>query len=137
MLLCLSDKYFFTNLQKRHTRNGFQSALPTRQWLGAHSSGQNARLEVKTCPLFGSYTHLVITAHQHGGLKTSICSNSDFWKCIRSSATLDSPNLCKTHGISKFTPILPLKRFEEEGKSSLSIFFMPICCRFLPFSRTP
>ncbi|HJT55019.1 MAG TPA: carboxylesterase family protein [Ktedonobacteraceae bacterium] len=43
---------------------------------------------------YRSYTHLVITAHQHDASKTSIRSHSDFWKCLRSSATFDSPNVC-------------------------------------------
>jgi hypothetical protein len=52
---------------------------------------------------YRSYTHLVITAHQHDALKTSIRSNSDFWKCLRSSATFDSPNVCKNDVFTSFT----------------------------------
>jgi hypothetical protein len=37
----------------------------------------------------------VIKAHQHGALKMSIRSHYDFWKDIRSSATVDSPNVWK------------------------------------------
>lgn len=55
----------------------------------------------KTCSLFRSYTHLVITAHQHEALKTSIRSHSDFGKCIPSSATFDSPNVCKNDSSPK------------------------------------
>src|SRR6266566_278979 len=50
----------------------------------------------------GSYTLLVIKAHQHAALKTSIRSHSDFWRCIRSSATFDSPKVCKNGRVSRF-----------------------------------
>jgi cardiolipin synthase len=55
----------------------------------------------KSRPWYRSYTHLVIKAHQHGALKMSIRSHYDFWKDIRSSATVDSPNLCKNGGTPK------------------------------------
>src|SRR2546422_10089120 len=48
-------------------------------------------------------TILVIKAHQHSSLETSIRSNSDFWKYIHSSAIVDSPKVCKNGLIPKFT----------------------------------
>ena len=45
-----------------------------------------------------SYTNLVIKAHQHGALKTSIRSHSDFWKGLLNPATFDSPKVCKNGG---------------------------------------
>lgn len=44
---------------------------------------------------FGSYTKLVIKAHQQTSLKTFIRSDSHFWKSIYSTATVASPNLSK------------------------------------------
>jgi hypothetical protein len=50
---------------------------------------------------FRSYTHVVIKAHQHGALKTSIRSHSNFWKCLRSSTIFDSPHVCKSEWMRK------------------------------------
>jgi putative transposase len=65
-----------------------------------------------------SYTHLVITTHQYGALKTSIRSHSDFWKGLRSSATFASPRLCKTD----FSGHLPRGRQKETKR------LMQECC---------
>jgi len=71
------------------------SGLPRNISISAHDWSQVLTFQGKSCSHFRSYTHLVITTHQHAALKTSIRSHSDFWQCLRSSATFDSPNVCK------------------------------------------
>src|SRR5947209_4088712 len=73
--------------------------------------GQNAKS-------YGSYTHLVIKAHQHAALKTSIHSHSDFWKCIRSFTIFDSPNVCKIEVIRPLTCRIMVHYLTKRGTYS-------------------
>jgi hypothetical protein len=72
----------------------------------AQDWGPFLMFEGKSCSPFRSYTHLVIKAHQHSTLKTSIRSNSDSWKCLHSSARAFSPRLCKSHLSGHLPPMI-------------------------------